>query len=842
MTTGRVGGIRRRLDAARRPAVVVEAHRGDQRESHSLPSPAAGPLRPTHAGPAHTVAPQPLVALRDGGHLPDRSRVGAKAASLAWLARHGVRVPAAVAVPFDVAGAVADGDVLATELLAGALRRWLAPDGVYAVRSSADGEDGELASFAGQFETRLGVPAAEVLAAVREVARPDSTRIAAYATRSGVSTPEQVAVVVQLMVAARGAGIAFSRNPLTGLDETVVEAVPARGDSLADDGVTPDRWVRRWGAFTEAPTEPRVPQVVVEAVVRETARLAAASGRPIDLEWAYDGTTTWWLQARPMTGIDGLRVYSNRIARDVLPGVIKPLVWSVNVPLVNAAWLDLLEELVGALDVRPEDLARSFGCRAYFDMTTIGLVFEALGMPRDSLELLLGLPKGPDAPGFRPGLGIARHLPRVARAGGRMLGRGRWARIEVAALRAAHAELAATDPATMDAQALLHRLDAITTVGRRAAYANIVVPLTMHAYDRILRSQLRAAGVDPEIADPAAHRADRAAWSPAAALDELASVAGGLPEPAAAALAAGRAAAIRERLDLAPFGQALAAYLERFGHLSDSANDLSQATWREDPDHVVELALAHRERSGSEPETTGPAEVLARVPRVRRPLVRLLWRRAGAFRVYRDAVGASWARVYGLLRPTFLALGDRLVELGAVDTREDVFYLAVDEIRTLARRSTLASGDARVLVSRRRADVVEAAGLVVPEVVYGDMFVARRADEIIRAELAGIPTSRGSVRGTARVVRGSADFGRVAAGDVIVIPFSDVAWTPLFARAAGVVAEAGGILSHSSVVAREYGIPCIVSVPDACSAIPDGATVVVDGMAGTVLVEDGSTG
>ena len=91
-------------------------------------------------------------------------------------------------------------------------------------------------------------------------------------------------------------------------------------------------------------------------------------------------------------------------------------------------------------------------------------------------------------------------------------------------------------------------------------------------------------------------------------------------------------------------------------------------------------------------------------------------------------------------------------------------------------------------------------------------------------------------------MRGVPDFGRVAAGDIIVIPFSDVAWTPLFARAAGVVAEAGGILSHASIVAREYGIPCIVSVHGACDAIPDGEMVVLDGMAGTILVEDGATG
>ena len=92
------------------------------------------------------------------------------------------------------------------------------------------------------------------------------------------------------------------------------------------------------------------------------------------------------------------------------------------------------------------------------------------------------------------------------------------------------------------------------------------------------------------------------------------------------------------------------------------------------------------------------------------------------------------------------------------------------------------------------------------------------------------------------VVRGTEDFARVATGDVIVIPFSDVSWTPLFARAAGVVAEAtGGILSHAAIVAREYGIPCVVGVTGACDAIPDGVPVVVDGTAGTVLVKAGGS-
>jgi len=599
--------------------------------------------------------------------------------------------------------------------------------------------------------------------------------------------------------------------------------------------------VWRWGAFTEAPPVPRVDAAIAEQVARETARLAHAFGRPIDLAWAHDGATLWWLWAGPMTGLERLRVYSNRIAREVLPGVVKPLVWSVNVPIVNAAWIDLLEELVGPLDVRPADLARSFGYRAYFDMTTLGDVFAVLGMPRDALERLLGLPGGPEAPRFKPTLATYRHLPRMAGVAFRSLHRGRWARREVAELRVATDALAAVDPATLDEAALLARVDELTRLTRRAAYANIVVPLLMLVYGRALERQLAAAGTDPRGADPAADRADRLAWDPNAALAALRATLGGLPAATRDDLATRGIGALGERDDLAELRAGLEAFMVRFGHLSASGNDFSVPPWRESPDDVVAMLFAHPDR-GAEGGGSSLAEVEARLPRPRRPLVRLLWRRAGAFRTYRDAVSSTYTRGYGLFRGTFLALGQRLVDRGLLDAPDDVLFLSHAEVEALARGSRLPddgeAADARPRVARRRVEVAEAADLIAPDIVYGDAFVPRRRDELVRERLHGIPTARGIVRGPARVVRGAADFGRVDPGDVIVIPFSDVGWTPLFARAGGVVAEAGGTLSHSSIVAREYGIPCVVSVSDACAAIPDGAIVVVDGVTGTILVEE----
>lgn len=100
--------------------------------------------------------------------------------------------------------------------------------------------------------------------------------------------------------------------------------------------------------------------------------------------------------------------------------------------------------------------------------------------------------------------------------------------------------------------------------------------------------------------------------------------------------------------------------------------------------------------------------------------------------------------------------------------------------------------------------------------------------------LTGTSGSTGTATGTARTVRGQNDFARVRPGDILVCPFTDPAWTPLLRLAAGVVTETGGALSHAAIVAREHGIPAVLGIPGALSAIPDGVTVTIDGTAGTV--------
>ncbi len=749
-------------------------------------------------------------------------RVGGKAHHVSWMIARHMLVPATWVIRADEPEAS----------LRAAIDRELDGTMRYAVRSSANVEDGTAASYAGQFITELDVAVADVSGAVLRVrSSVESERVAAYRSHLGSENGIVVNVMVQPMVPPVVSGVAFSRNPITGLNEVVIEAVAGRGDRLVDEGITPRRWIHRWGGWIEQSDE-LLGEGVVSAIVAQTTKTAAEYGAPVDLEWVWDGHRVWWVQLRPITGLNEVAVYSNRISREVMPGIIKPLVWSVNVPMVNQAWVDLFTEALGPNDIRPENLARAFAYRSYFNMGAIGDIFELLGMPRDSLELLLGLPAGSDPPSFKPTPATMRLLPRLLRLATRKARYGRLVPGEIRVLRGLYRGFEEADLTTRSDSALLSDVAALREIGVRAASANIVTPLLANMHHALLRRRLAKAGLDPESVDIGGTAA-LADVNPNVHLDHLGAALAALdPAEVAVIRTQGVGAlppALREEFDQ---------FLARFGHLSASGNDFSVAPWRETPDAVVAMALDHAATHGAAGRLTWD-EAEARLGKAARPLLRSLRRRTAEFIEHRENVSSAYTHGYGLFRRYFLEIGRRLMERGTLAAPDDVMYLYFDEVRDalLGRHSATTPA---ALVAARRAEIESLNEIAMPEIIYGDDFVPVPLSTAAGL-LKGIPTSRGHHRGTLRVVADISDFAKVNPGDVIAIPYSDVGWTPLFARAGAVVAEAGGMLSHSSIVAREFRVPCVVSVAGA-TRLPDGATVTVDGYAGTVVVEDAAAG
>ena len=289
-------------------------------------------------------------------------------------------------------------------------------------------------------------------------------------------------------------------------------------------------------------------------------------------------------------------------------------------------------------------------------------------------------------------------------------------------------------------------------------------------------------------------------------------------------------------------------FLEEFGFRGQQEADPSVESWGEDPSFVLSVirlnAQAPAER---DPEFHNNSARRAReqletdlANRVGRKSRREFLRLAGSAQHYarnRERTKACWVRSVRLSRPILLELAQRTTAAGSIDVREDFFFLTWAE--AVAASEGAKSTDLRNRVSARRAELDQLEKVVPPAVFEAPPEVAAvESGAAGGTELSGLGVSAGVAVGRARVVRSAAAATEteLEANEVLVAPFTDAAWTPLFVPAAAVVVETGGLLSHAAIVAREFGIPAVVAVKGATRIIRDGQMVTVDGGAGTVAL------
>ena len=758
---------------------------------------------------------------------------GNKAQSLVRLLTYKVRVPKTWVLLWEAYERFMAGDENIEHELSDEIRRALPLDGQFAVRSSANIEDSIDTSFAGQFNSVLnvqGVPA--ILSAVKAVwSQACSPGVMNYLEEKGFDCEDvKMGVVIQEMVEPVVSGVAFSKNPITGNNEIIVEAVRGSGEQLVQTGITPIRWVQKWGTFISEPSDAKdIDQAVIDAVIKETKRIVKKAGHAVDLEWVWDGKDLYFVQMREITTLD-VPVYSNRISKEFFPGLIKPLIWSINTPLVNSAWVDLLTEIIGENDIDPLDLAGIFYHRAYFNMGAMGDIFEVIGIPRESLELLQGLElEGPEKPSFKPSLKTIFLMPHVL---GFLLGKRKFRKQAETAIRELDQQISAYSQLELEAlslQELQQTIDQLYPIIQRSAYYNITIPLTASLFDRSFRSAMNRNGIDPNQLEMYEDMPHLDALDPNLQLKKLAQRIRETDTQAMARLEEmGEEAIANEVLD-ADLLKELTEFMEKFGHFSDSGNDFSQPPWRENFNTVIQMIINTPVDKQTQQKETFHDQQL---PFYRRWVLNAVYERARSYQFLRTYISSVYTYGYGLFRNFYLEIGRRFQSAGWLAEVEDIFYLRADEIKTIIAEEK-PSFDLISTTQKRAADLEADRDQLVPELIYGDTPVP--LESVDGEKLKGIATSHGTYSGVARVLLGVDDIGKINSGEVLVIPYSDVGWSPLFTKAGAVVAESGGILSHSSIIAREYHIPAVVSVSQACQVL-DGKTVTVNGYTGEVVI------
>ncbi|MEX1253895.1 MAG: PEP-utilizing enzyme [Dehalococcoidia bacterium] len=297
----------------------------------------------------------------------------------------------------------------------------------------------------------------------------------------------------------------------------------------------------------------------------------------------------------------------------------------------------------------------------------------------------------------------------------------------------------------------------------------------------------------------------------------------------------------------APFLEAFRAYLDEFGW----RDDFSAPTWAERPTVPLTMLRAYIEakdydhpaeqRRLAEERETALAETLAKLsPDDRKRLEDAQSAARGVAILSEDHNYYIDQRLQTMPRRLVLAAGRRLMSQGALADPNDVFHLHAAEITGSLRGNGAALSET---APRRKEELAYWRGITPPSYIgapppvgldSGHSSTPREPER--KGDLRGLGASSGVVRGPARIVPTLADSHRLRPGDILVTSVTQPPWTPLFAIARAVVTEVGGVLGHTAIVAREYGIPAVLAVPDAMRRLQDGALIEVDGAAGVVRV------
>ena len=810
------------------------------------------------------------------GDQPDLALMGGKAHALAAL---GADFP--VPLWFVLTPLTFDGDGLreaAYPALTAALDGLGA--GPFAVRSSAVEEDGEESSFAGQLESHLNVAAGDVerrVLAVWRSAFADS--VIAYRAQRGLSGPSAApAVLIQRMVDADAAGVAFSVDPMDETRQTVaIMAVRGLADRLVGGEVNGDTYrTDREGALRAvhpADDAPVLSATQCAAVTDLALRAESHFGAPQDIEWAFEGESLYLLQSRPITTLAPQSAYTlwdNSNIVESYSGVTAPLTFSF-ARYVYAEVYRAFSKLMGVSEavidtnhtVFENMLGYVYG-HVYYNLLNwyrVLALFPGFTLNRTFMEQMMGVSESlPDD--------LVRQMTVPAEtSGAKVIDALRLSRTLVRLVRAALSiERSVAD---------FHRRLRNILANPEVSLANRDLP-GLAQYYRSLEHNLLSRWDSPLVNDflcmiafglsrkvllkwcganvgQALHndfmigQGDIISAEPAQRIRNIAALAR-QHTTLVDRLVTGDGSTLDEYPQLAA---AVGDYLDKFGDRCTQELKLESITLHEDPTPLLQAIgftarKEHRPEQNQGPSPEARLAVALRGRPVKRWLAGALIRWTKARIRDRENLRFERTRLFGRVRQIFLEIGRHLCERDLLENSRDIFHLEVAEILGVVEGS-MVTYDLKELVTLRKRQFeefqdrpappnrLETRGAVLPALMSHDTQV--QSATVDSDSVQGLGCCSGVVRAPVRVVT---DPRREALqpGEILVAQHTDPGWIALFCNASGIIVERGSLLSHSAIVAREMGIPAVVAVDNVMSWLQTGDVVEMDGASGRIIKVD----
>lgn len=753
-----------------------------------------------------------------------------------------------------------------------------------AVRSSAIVEDSVQFSFAGQFDTRLGISGGDALRRAladcwASLCNPTLHR---HAIDHGLERHDlKMAVVVQTMIRPRVAGVLFTVDPLSQNRQRLrIEATYGLGEALVSGDITPDSVVvdklsrtvvaqeiarksSQLGYANGAVVDQPVPDALRDAPslsakdisqLTEQARLIEAwAGRPQDIEWAFDGAQLHIVQSRDITTLADTD--STLFTPPVITGSwtrenMSERFYKANTPFTISTLYPALEKSLetyfNRVGIRADTatfgpLIRVFHARPYLNKSLVADALKGIKVDNTQMEAVLGK---------RQNVGFNPRLPLIGIGVLRLIARSfsEWETFQREALD----PLVIPSELELAAKAwpeLRRSLDVQLQIFDRYWVVHMANVRGADYCQKIIRMLLGLVlKNEDEVFDAfcrlSAGFANNITFDSDAELHRIARLLFQQPHLAAALRGDSHAAFLRA-LAADPAGRDIAArfdrFIERFGHKLVH-QEFHDRQWCDDPQLVWQHVAAAMDAGNEDPKSRvlakaaereqAYAAALARFKGpsglVLRPAFNFIYRRMCDYIPARENDQFHFGKLVYLMRRTLIHMGRRLVAAGALADADDIFFLELQKIPAAGEGAT----DLKGYVGRQRKLFARIETMHVPHDINGGAQPAQGNQA--QPGWSGLGVSTGTVTATARIAHEPSELNAVGMGQVLVTHSTNPAWTPAFGRIAALVTESGGMLSHGAIMAREYGIPAVLGVRGATSLIASGDTITVHGAEGRV--------
>ena len=754
----------------------------------------------------------------------DGNEVGQKAANLSLLKRRGY--------PVAEGWILRPGDDFKT------LVAILEPSSAspLIVRSSAIGEDSQAASAAGQYLSILDVTDKEKLrsAIIDCQASYLQSNALEYRQRSR-QTEESMAILIQRQIEGAYSGVAFSRDPVDRLNESVaIEALPGKATKIVSGKFTPQRYcvvvddslsdesADKTVTIIESDLDEgdkAIPTEIIESVAVLARELEALfEGIPQDIEWTYDGEKLWLLQVRPITTLQP--IWTRRIAAEVIPGKIRPLTWSINQPLTCGVWGKIFTIVLAdrAKDLNFEETATLHFASAYFNVTLLGTIFRRMGLPPESLEFLTRGAKFTKP----PLMSTVKNFPGLWRLAKREWNLSKdFDRDRALFFTPILKEIEAQAVAELSPTEIIDRINTILGLLDKVTYYNILAPLSLAIRQGLFKvaeteldySQIPEVVAVSSLAEIAA-QTRQLLGNEQITLDSCASLFAHIAENP-------EGSSILDKFNL---------WLDKYGYLSEVATDIAVPRWQDKP------GIPRQMFSRFYFDVHGSKTVRSSVKGDSSWKTKLVQNRLNL----KGQVAEVYNKLLAHLRWAFLALEQHWLDEDRI-TKKDIFLLQLEEIVALVESDSDSIQLSTLIEARKQQWQTEVKLDPVPKLVYGQPTSSAWKASIVtnaRHMFRGIGTSSGEIEGTIKVILSLQQSDTIDRQTIIVVPYTDAGWSPLLARAGGLISEVGGRLSHGAIVAREYKIPAVMDVDRATKIFQNGQRVRLNGQTGIVEILD----